>query len=279
MLRERIYRANQKSHFFKELGVILKETVQSNFIAVQLAKRDIMALYRQSLLGFFWVFFPIVSQSIIWLFLSESGAVSIADVAMPYPLFVIVGTTLWSIISDSIVSPINSVVISKGVISKINFPKEALFVSGFYKVAINTVLKLVLLGIVMAIYGIYPNLYFLNLFLVILLTFLLSFSIGVLLTPLGLLYTDIGRVIPFLLGVLMYASPVVYATPKSGFFAKIIEYNPLTSLIVSGRNAVLGLPLEQPGMLIGILVFSTALILIGLVIFRNSISIIIEKIS
>src|SRR5690606_8690369 len=141
------------------------------------------------------------------------------------------------------------------------------------------ILKLILLVVVMLLYKISPSLYIFNLFFIIFLTYLLSFSVGILLTPIGLLYSDIGKVIPFIMGVLMYASPVVYATPKTGLFSKIIEYNPLTSLIVSGRNAIVGKPLEQPDMLIGILIFSAILIMVGFVIFRNSISIIIEKIS
>ncbi len=277
-MKTTIYTANSKTHFFKELKNILTDIRSSNFIATQLAKRDISAQYRQSMLGIFWAFAPIIMTSLTWIFLKGTGAVNLQLPDIPYVLFVLLGTTLWSIFVDCINSPIKSVNASKSVISKINFPKEALFVSGIYKTIFDVILKLIVIIILLLIYRISPNQYIIMFPIYIVTLILFGSAIGVLLAPIGLLYTDIGRIIQLGSAILMYATPVVFLVPK-GDFRFLFENNPLTPIIISARNCLVGEPLENPQILYYIIPISIILLLIGLVIFRKSMPILIEKIA
>src|SRR5262249_52776901 len=66
--------------------------------------------------------------------------------------------------------------------------------------------------------------------------FLLAAAVGIVLLPLGVLYQDIARAVNTLAGFLMYLTPVVYMPPRSGWFATVIRWNPVTPIIMAGRD-------------------------------------------
>jgi lipopolysaccharide transport system permease protein len=106
---------------------------------------------------------------------------------------------------------------------------------------------------------------------------LFGFSIGMLITPIGMLYTDVGRAIPMLMQFLMYLSPVVYTVSGDGLLANLVKINPLTALITTGRSALTGLPFESLtyfGILCGIM---SVLFFAGWFFYRFSIPIIVER--
>ncbi|MFC6267067.1 ABC transporter permease [Frigoriflavimonas asaccharolytica] len=278
-MKTAIYSSDKQTHFFQELKGMFSDIKSSNFLAYQLAKRDLQGQYRQSFLGFFWAFAPIIVNSLVWIFLNNSGTVNVnADGNMPYVLFVIIGTTVWSIFTESMLIPLTSVNSAKGILSKINFPKEALLMSGIYKMGFNLILKLVLIAIFLGIYGVLPNLNLLYFFLSLIVIICLSMSIGLILTPIGLIYTDVAKIITTAVPFLMYFTPVVYAVPHAGFFKTLFELNPLTFLFNDARNTLLGYAPENVIYAVVIFGLSFSLLLIGLVIFRKSMPIIIEKI-
>ena len=107
-------------------------------LAKQLAKRDIISQYRQSYLGILWAFIAPLTTAFIWIFLNGTGTIQLTDTGIPYPLYAFSGTLIWSIILDAINSPTQNTKSSIGIMSKINFPKEALLVSGLYKMLFNS---------------------------------------------------------------------------------------------------------------------------------------------
>ena len=244
-----------------------------------MAKRDLQSQYRQSFLGFFWAFAPIVTNSLVWIFLNSSGTVNVnADSTMPYILFVIIGTTLWSIFNETLLIPLTSVNSARSILSKINFPKEALLISGLYKMSFNLILKLVFIIIILVIYRVNPGFEILYFPLALFSIIIFSLTLGLLFTPIGLIYTDINKIITTGVSFLMYVTPVVYAVPKQGLFRKLFELNPLTFLFNDARNSLIGLANEHFLFAVILTGVSFLVMLIGLVVFRKSMPIIIEKI-
>ena len=279
-MKTTVYTSDKRTHFFKELIAIFQDIRKSNFLAYQMAKRDLQAQYRQSFLGFFWAFAPIITNSLVWIFLNSSGTVQVnTGQEIPYILFVVIGTTLWSIFNESLFIPMTSVNGAKGLLSKINFPKEALLIAGVYKMTFNLVLKLMLVAGILIIYGIIPSAELILFPVYLLAIVLFSLALGILITPIGLIYTDINRFFSTAISFGMYITPVVYAAPRKGIFKTLFDLNPLTYLFTDTRNILTGYPAEHIwGMLILLLV-SAFVFLIGMVIFRKSMPIIIEKIS
>ena len=259
---------------FKEM---FADVVRAKDLAWRLTVRDFKGQYRQSILGVFWAFITPVMNTLVWIFLNKSGAVQLADTGIPYPVYVFTGTMLWSILIESIMMPLQQTNASKGIMSKINFPKEALLMSGLYKIFFNTLIKVVILFVALLSMGVLPTTQLLFLPLAFGGIVLFGFSIGMLITPVGMLYTDVGRAIPMLMQFLMYLSPVVYTVSGEGMLAKLVQINPLTPLITTGRSALTGLPFESLpyfGMLCGIM---SVLFFLGWIFYRFSIPIIVER--
>lgn len=278
-MKTTVYTSDKQTHFFKELKEIAKDIRESHFLAYQMTKRDIQSQNRQSILGFFWILFPVIINSFIWLFLNGSGVVSVnAPEGIPYPVFVIVGTTLWNIFAEAIQSPIISVNAGRGIMSKINFPKEALLMAGVYKIIFNTAIKLIPIITVLIYFQVVPSwsLLLFPFYLAVMVIFALA--LGLLITPIGLIYTDISKGINTVIPFLMYVTPVVYAAPRSGIFKYFFEINPITYLLTDARYTLVGMPVQYFYFTLILLVVSLVVLLIGLVIFRKSMPIVIEKI-
>lgn len=244
-----------------------------------MTKRDIQSQHRQSLLGFFWILAPVIINSLIWLFLNGSGVVNVnIPGGIPYPVFVILGTTIWNIFAEAVQTPINSVNAGRAIISKINFPKEALLMKGLYTTLFNLAIKMIPVIGVLIVYQIVPswNLLLFPFYIIALIIF--AFAIGIIITPLGLIYTDISKVLTTGVPFLMYLTPVVFATPRVGFFKVLFKLNPLTYLINDTRNTLVGVEVQSLVFAIILTAISFIVLLIGLVIFRKSMPIVIEKI-
>src|SRR5690606_4241478 len=274
----RVYEPRGKHQgFFSMVKAMFKDLFDSSELGKRLFIRDIKAEYRQSLLGIVWAFVTPLATAITWIFLSASGAVSIEGTSIPYPLFVFIGTIVWSVFADSMTAPLQQTTASAALISKINFPKEAILMSGYYKLAFNSVIKVVILVVVSIVFGYYPGLGFFGFLLSLLLIMAFGYSLGLLLTPVGMLYKDIGRAIPVALPFLMYLAPVVYPGGRISSLRGFIELNPMTPLINSSRDLLTGGSFYNPTYMWIILGGTLLLGFIGWIIYRVSIPIVVER--
>lgn len=254
------------------------DLVNANALGLRLAKRNIKAIYRQSLLGYVWSVVPPLMTSLVWIFLNSQNVVNFSTGDIPYPLFVLSGTLLWQIFSESILAPLRGVQSSLSMLSKINFPRESLILTGLYEVLFNTIIKIGLLIGIFSFYNFMPGI---TIFIALLGMFsiiIFGSMIGLLLTPIGLLYTDISRGIALLLQFAIYLSPVIYAEPKSGIAAELMKYNPIAELITVTRTLMLQDTVADLGALILITIISICLFFIGLFIYRLAMPIIIERV-
>ena len=276
-LETKIYQRGNSLHLTKILKESLSDIYTSRFLAKQLATRDIKSQYRESLLGIFWAFVTPLSTALVWIFINESGAVSVDDTGVPYPLFVFAGTLMWSTLTDAINMPMIATRSSMGIMSKINFPKEALLVSGFYKLLFNSSFKILLIVFFFFFFRVSLSWYILYFPLTFLILNLAGISVGLLITPIGLLYNDVSKFISLALRFIMYVTPVVYTIPETGLMKTLMEWNPLTPLILINRNVILGLDLSFLNYFVGISIAIIPLLLLGLLIYRVSIPVIVER--
>ncbi len=278
-LETRVYQKQNNTKIGKLFKESISDIYSSRFLAKQLAVRDIKAQYRQSYLGIIWAFVTPLTTAFVWIFLNSTGTIKLTDTGVPYPVYAFSGTLLWSIITDAINSPMASTNAAKGIMSKINFPKEALIISGIYKLLFNSSVKIVLLVVFVFFYGVGFHTSLLLFPFAILGAILFGTTIGLFITPIGMLYKDIAKMVKMGLGLLMYVTPVVYAIPKEGVMKTIMEYNPFTPLILTTRDFVIGAEPEYLPYFIGIILICIPLFFIGLLIYRISIPIIVERMS
>ena len=278
-LETRVYQKQNNAKIGRLFKESITDMVSSRFLAKQLAVRDIKAQYRQSYLGITWAFVMPLTTAFVWMFLNATGTIRLTDTGIPYPVYAFSGTLLWSIINDAINSPTQSTNAAKGIMSKINFPKEALILSGIYKLLFNSSVKIILLVVFVFFYGVGFHWSLLLFPFAILGAILFGTTIGLFLTPIGMLYKDIQKIVTLGLSLLMYITPVVYAIPKEGIMKTIMEYNPFTPLILTTRDFVIGAEPQYLSYFLVLIAICIPLFFIGLLIYRISIPIIVERMS
>ena len=261
----------------KMLAGMWQDLVQSRELALRLAIRDIRGMYRQSFLGIFWAFLLPLANTLTWIFLNGSGILHVATTNIPYPVYVLTGTLLWSIFMDSMQAPLTQATAAKDMLSKINFPREALIISGIFQTLFNAVIKIAIIIIALVIINVYPGWTLLLLPFSVLALILAGTTIGLFLTPVGLLYTDIGKFIPLAMQFFMFITPVVFPIPISGWVRYLFIYNPVTPLIMTAREWLTASPVDFfNGFLLVTASFVVILFLVWIV-YRAAMPILIER--
>jgi lipopolysaccharide transport system permease protein len=256
---------------------MFRDLAASRELAWRLAVRDIRAQYRQAFLGILWAFLLPLANAVTWIFLSGTGIVSVGETALPYPVYVLTGTMLWAILMDAMNAPLQQTNAARAMLTKLNFPREALLVSGIYQTLFQAGIKIALLIGTLILLGINPGWNLLLFPLGIISLILVGTAIGLLITPLGMLYTDLGRALPLLMQFLMYLSPVVFPMPREGWVATLFQINPLTPVILTTRDWLTGFTPEFLGYFLAVNIAAFALLLVVSVAYRLAMPILIER--
>ena len=256
-----------------------RDIVACRELAWRLTVRDISAQYRQSLLGILWAFIPPVVSAFVFVLLQQSRVVNIADPGMPYALFVLIGTSLWQTFADAVNAPLKIAVASKPVLAKTNFAREALIVSAFYQTLFGFAIKAVLILLALTYFRV-PLTWnsALALFPIGLLIWL-GVVIGLVLTPLGLLLTDVASSLVLVLQLGFFLTPVVYPAPDRLPYSALANWNPVAVCLTAARDLlVLGSSPEIVPLLTLSGLVAVAM-LAGWVVYRVAMPIIIERMS
>jgi len=275
---ETVYRpSTDRKEVLQIFGDVYQNLPQSLSLGYRLALRNIKAKYRQSLMGIFWAFLPPLATAGIWIFLNSQAVFNFENASIPYPIFVLSGTLLWQMFGESITLLLNNVQGNYSLLSKINFPHEALIFSAMCEIIFAALIKITLLAIALVAFQVEPSwLIFFSLGGILALI-ILGMAIGLLLLPLAMLYQDINYGIPLLLQFGLYLTPVIYPKPDYTGFANILNYNPVTPLLTNTRDWLFGL---NPSMYYFLWVVSIAAVffLIGILLFKLSMKVLIERI-
>jgi lipopolysaccharide transport system permease protein len=213
-------------------------------LAYFLVWRDVKVRYKQTVLGGAWAilqpFFSMVVFSVIF-----GGFAKIPSDGIPYPLFVYAGLLPWTFFSNSVSTAGVSLVTQSHLLTKIYFPR-------LYVPTATIGVTLVDLGFAMLVYvGIMlyymhpPGWGVLLLPLLLALAVITSAGVGLFLAAVTVTYRDFRHVVPFLLQVWMYASPVVYPislVPQH--YQWLMAANPMVGIIHGFRSALLGAPMR-----------------------------------
>ncbi len=206
--------------------------------------RDIKVKYKQTFLGFAWaVLQPLILMAIF----SEIGeAFNIPrEGGLPRPLFAYSGLLLWNVFTSGVTNAGNSMVINANIIKKIYFPRLIIPISGVLSSLFDFVMAFALFIPMLGYYiwqgGVRLHLisFILALPASLIITTVATFGVGSLLAALNLKYRDFRYVIPFMISVLLFATPVIYPISGSHFhWAKyLFALNPLYSAIEIFRNS------------------------------------------
>lgn len=261
---------------FKQMG---QDLLASRELAWQLMVRDISAQYRQSFLGIFWAFVPPIVAALGFTFASDANIVNVGATDLPYPAYVMFSMALWQTFTEALNGPILAVTAAKQMLSRINFPREALILAKLGEVFFNFGIKLIL--IVALFFWFQMPIGWTVILAPVALIHLVALGtfFGLLLAPLGILYNDISKGLTLLVGLWLFLTPVVYPVPQEGALAAIVQLNPVTPLLVTTRElATTGVVSNPYGFWLASLVAIVGLLLAWLV-YRLAMPFVVERIS
>lgn len=222
------------------IGIDFKELWNYRDLLGILGWRDVLVSYKQMSVGFIWAFVrPFLTMVVFTIIFSNIAKLPSSGV--PYPVLIFAGLLPWQLCSTSLSSISNSVVSSGGIISKIYFPRLILPVSAIISGFIDFLISSAILVGLMAWYHILPSPAVLLLPLFLLLTLCFSLGVGLWFSAINVEYRDVRYVIPFLLQLGTYISPVAYATnvvPEK--WRLLYSLNPMVGAIDGFRWAILG---------------------------------------
>jgi lipopolysaccharide transport system permease protein len=232
--------------------------------------RDLKVRYKQTVLGVSWAIFqPLVTMFVFSLFFGRLAGMP-SD-GIPYPLFSLAALVPWTFFANSVTLASNSLVLHSDMIKKIYFPRQALPLATILASLVDFVLAfLVLLVTMTVVFRVYPTHNIIYLPLLILLTMITSLGVGLWFATLNVRYRDVRYIVPFLVQVWMFISPVAY--PSSLLtepLRTIYGINPMVGVIEGFRWALLGVG-SGPGPMIYISSIAAVLIFVsGLLYFNN----------
>jgi lipopolysaccharide transport system permease protein len=261
------------------LRSMIQDLRASRELSWRLFVRDLSAQYRQSLFGVLWAFVPPLVTSLIFILLQSRRIINFGETPIPYPVYVLVSVVLWQMFSESLNAPLKSVTAAKPLLAKINFPREALIISAFYMTLFNVLIRFSILALVFLVFRLQPTWGLLFAPLAVLMLTLFGFAVGLMLTPVGMLYTDVGTSIPIFVQLFFFVTPVVYPPPQEWPFSLIAVLNPISPLLIAARELITLGSVSNPAPFAVVSGLTLALLLVAWVIYRVSLPIIIERMS
>lgn len=204
-----------------------------------LAWRDIKVRYKQAVLGAAWALFqPIVTMAIFTFVFGRLA--KMPDGGVPYPLLVLAGLLPWQLFSNTLSSASSSVVGSSHLISKVYFPRLIVPLSAAGVAMIDFLIVLGLFVGVSLWFGFIPTWHWLVLPVFMAATLLLALGAGLWLTSLTVKFRDFRFIVPFLLQIGVFVSPVGFRTDFFPSWRALLALNPLTGVIDGFRWCLLG---------------------------------------
>ena len=202
--------------------------------------RTIKIRYKQTLIGAAWaVIQPIATMLVFSLFLGKLAKVPSGG--LPYPVFYFSALLPWSYFSGAMQTITNSVVEQQHVVTKVYFPRLLLPIASVLPGLLDFAIGLVVFLPMMLLYHLVPGRGILMLPVFLILALATALGIGLWLAALNSLYRDVSHVVPFVLQIWMFISPVVYpASLVPARWRLLYGLNPMAGVIEGFRWSLTG---------------------------------------
>lgn len=237
-----------------------------------LSWRDIKVRFKQTTLGAAWALLrPLLTLLILTIVFSKIARLP-SEGDAPYVLLVLSGLLPWQFFAAGLSDAASSVTDNEKIVSKIYFPRLVIPISALAVCVVDFMISLLILVAIFAFYGFVPDWNLLALPVVLIFAILAALGPGLLLAALNVKYRDFRYIVPFIVQMGIYISPVAYSTSLIPEGWRTIYYlNPMAGLIDAFRWTVLGNNFTPwwPGIGLSLIVM-LLLLVVGMLYFRAS---------
>jgi lipopolysaccharide transport system permease protein len=217
-----------------------KAVWRSRLLIWELFKRDFMSAYRKSFIGLTWIFIMPALGIVSWVFLQRTGIMNAGAVSVPYPVYVLIGSTMFGLFLSVYDASANTLESAKDLVMQIRYPHEALLFKQTAEQLANFSIGFLTNLLVLVVFRVWPSWGLLLLPLVMLPLVLMAMALGLVVSTINVVAVDISRFVRLALGLAMWITPVVYAdTVESPVARTLIKWNPLTYAVCSCRDIIL----------------------------------------
>lgn len=235
-----------------------------------LAWRDVAVRYKQTAIGIAWALIrPGLTLAV---FVAFRRMVGVRQADVPDAIFVFAAVLPWQFFSTALSETSASLIGNTSLISKVYFPRLIIPLASITTCFVDFLIMLAMLAVLMAWYGVMPALPLLALPLFILLAALLSLGLGLLLGALTVTYRDFRYVVPFLVQLGIFISPIAFSTSQvPASWRSLYSLNPLVGIIDGFRWSILGgrTPID-PELVAASIAMTAALLVLGVWHFRHT---------
>lgn len=204
---------------------------RSGRASARLFQADLRIRHRRALLGYIWLVLPGIAMAVAFTWLREDSVFSTRQTPIPYPVFVLSGLFLWQVFVEGVSAPLQNLKRYSHMLGRVSVPHEAVLLAALLRTFLNASIRCALLVGVALYFDLSAGGW--AAFLVIA---LLGWAIGLCLTPFGMLYDDVERLISVgaLFGI--FLTPVLYPIPEGSLLA----LNPLVPIFDAARHGLDG---------------------------------------
>lgn len=261
---------------FQEMG---RDLVSSYELGWQMLTRDINAQYRDAFLGIIWALVPPAVTAAGFAIANNSGIINVGATDIPYPAFVMLGTTLWQTFVEACNGPQQAIQSYRLLFLQVKIPYEAIIWSQLGQITFNLIIKLIFVVLIFIIFKV-PVSWMLIFAPVALLSLIIfGMALGLFLIPVLNLVQDISRTFQFAIIGWFFLTPVAFPAPSHGILAVIVQINPVTPLLITAREMITTGNLTALVPFCCVSIISLIALVGGWVIFRLSMPFIAERIS
>lgn len=255
-----------------------KEIWQYRDLLMLFVKRDVVTVYKQTILGPLWYLIQPLFTALTFTLIFNKVA-NIDTGSVPPFLFNLAGISIWNYFKNCLTATSDTFTTNAGIFSKVYFPRVILplsiIISNLIKFGIQL---LIFLGFYLYYYSsgaaISPNKWLFLFPLLVLIMGLLGLGLGMIISSMVTKYRDLKFLVQFGVQLLMYVSAVMYPLAlmreKLPQFAWIVEYNPLAYIIEATRFMLLSDGTLSISGLIYTIVVTLLLCFLGMVIFNKT---------
>jgi lipopolysaccharide transport system permease protein len=246
-------------------------------LAWRLFLRTIGAKYRKSFLGYFWMVVPALLVTGGVTLAQGAGVINGGSTALPYPLFVLIGTLIWYVFAEAFDVPHQAFQGARSYLTRVYFPREAIILAQLLESLITAAVRLVFVLLLVAVFcgGSWRAMSWITACFAG--TALLGLGLGAIITPLTLLFEDLHHTLKLALSYGLFLTPAMYQPEPGTTFARVVHIMPVSSLMDAAREAAVGQAIGDPTAVAAVITAAVVTSVAGFVILRATSSIVIER--